>query len=298
MDKSIITKFEAYLLTEKRVSTNTFNAYKSDLEQFMAFLQSRNILLQDASRQHIKNFLLYLKTMSLSARSMARKISSLKVFFSYLHRQVGFNNLADDLTFPKIDKKLPLYLAENEVEQLLAIAEQDKTNIGMRNKVILYLLYVSGMRISELTGLKLSDIHFDTGFITVQGKGGKGRMIPIPQPMMSMLAEYIQTVHRIFARKRKTDYLFPIYYAGRVKPISRQAFWIILKQLCKKTGIKRSISPHQLRHSLATHMLKNGADLRSLQLLLGHENLSTVQIYTHVETSHLRKVYDKKHPRS
>ena len=107
MDKSIITKFEAYLLTEKRVSTNTFNAYKSDLEQFMAFLQSRNILLQDASRQHIKNFLLYLKTMSLSARSMARKISSLKVFFSYLHRQVGFNNLADDLTFPKIDKKLP-----------------------------------------------------------------------------------------------------------------------------------------------------------------------------------------------
>lgn len=297
----IVDRFNAYLLTEKRVANNTFSAYKHDIEQCVTFLRSQNVPSDNIVVKDIKAFLHYLKKINCSARTMSRKISSLKVFFNYLHKQYGFANVAEDLAFPKLEKRLPQYLSEEEVEKLFEVASRDTTPNGLRNKIMLYLLYVSGMRISELTHLQLSDIHFDTGLIYVQGKGGKGRMIPIPEQMMRILKEYIKTVHQSFVAKkgaRKTEYLFPVYYAGKSKPITRQAFWVILRQLWEKTGIKRSISPHKLRHSLATHMLKNGADLRSLQMLLGHENLSTVQIYTHVETSYIRKIYDKKHPRS
>lgn len=300
--KNIVDRFNTYLLTERCVSANTFSAYKRDIEQCVTFLCTHNVAYNAISVQNIKTFLHYLKKINCSARTMSRKISSLKVFFSYLHQRFGLQNVAEDLVFPKLEKRLPQYLSEEEVEKLFEVAGRATSPIGLRNKIMLYLLYVSGTRISELTKLQLSDIHFDTGLIFVHGKGGKGRMVPIPEQMLEMLKEYINTVHRSFVSKRgilrKTEYLFPIYYAGKSKAISRQAFWIILRQLWEKTDIKRPISPHKLRHSFATHMLKNGADLRSMQLLLGHENLSTVQIYTHVETSYIRKIYDKKHPRS
>jgi len=300
--RTIIDRFNTYLLTEKRVSSNTFSAYKHDIEQCVNFLSAQKVEPDKINVKDIKNFLHYLKKIGSSARTMSRKISSLKVFFSYFQQQYGLSNVAEDLTFPKLEKRLPQYLSEQEIQKLFEVAGRDTTINGIRNKIMLYLLYASGMRISELTHLQLSDVHFDTGLIFVQGKGGKGRMIPIPEAMNQFLKEYINTVHKAITTKngvaRKTEYLFPVYYGGKSKPITRQSFWIILKQLWKKTGIDRPISPHKLRHSLATHMLKNGADLRSLQLLLGHENLSTVQIYTHVETSYLRKIYDKKHPRS
>lgn len=300
--REILTKFCAYLLTEKRVATNTFNAYRRDIEQFVDYLVRNKLNVMVIKLAEVKEFLAHLKELHMSAKSMSRKISSLKTFFNYMSQHHNVENLAEHLTFPKVEKRLPSYLSEKEVEKLLQVAQSDTSNAGIRNKTMLYLLYTSGMRITELTTLKVSNIHFDTGFIAVSGKGGKGRMIPIPQFMMQMLKKYLETTHRTFTnskgKHRPTDYLFPVFYAGKVKPISRQAFWTILKKMWAKTGNKRSISPHKLRHSLATHMLKNGADLRSLQLLLGHENLSTVQIYTHVETSYLRKVYDKKHPRS
>lgn len=302
MSTDIVNRFIAYLLTEKRVSHNTFAAYRRDIQQFMFYLRQNNLLLENLHSKDLKSFLKYLKDLSLSARSMSRKISSLKTFYGYLEQHHGWHNLAIELTFPKLEKRLPSYLSEQEIEQLFKVASADGTDQAIRNKVMLYLLYVSGMRISEMINVRLSDIHFDTGFIAVTGKGGKGRMIPIPQPMLAMLKEYLDTVYRTFiakkAKRRSTDYLFPISYGGKIKPITRQAFWGILKSLWKKTGNAKPISPHKLRHSLATHMLCNGADLRSLQLLLGHENLSTVQIYTHLETSYLRSVYDKKHPRS
>ena len=285
------TKFEAYLLTEKRVSVNTFTAYKRDIAQFICFLGKENIIIEQIKKNDLKKFLAYLYDLKLSARSVARKISSLKIFFTYLHQQFGWKNIGQELYTPKIEQKLPQYLTENEIKLLLTAAEQDQTAIGIRNKVMLYLLYVSGMRISELIMLTTADMHFDTGFISVCGKGGKQRMIPIPQLVLVMIKNYLGT-HPI------TDYLFPVKYGKKIKPISRQAFWVVLKKLCKRSGIDKSIFPHQLRHSLATHLLKKGADLRSLQLLLGHENISTVQIYTHIETSHLREIYDKKHPRS
>lgn len=302
MSEAILNKFTTYLLTEKRVSNNTFDAYKRDIKQFVDWLLKSKIALEQTNLVTLKQFLQWLKKEELGARSMSRKISSLKAFYNYLSVYLGFDNVARELVFPKLEKRLPSYLSEEEIKNLLETADKEKTINGFRNKIMLYVLYVSGMRISELIGLKSSDIHFDTGFLAVQGKGGKGRMVPIPAHIMVMLKKYLETVHKDFVQvnseKRKTDFIFPVCYGGKVRPITRQAFWTILKQLSKKAGIERPISPHKLRHSLATHMLKNGADLRSLQLLLGHENLSTVQIYTHLETGYLRKVYDKKHPRS
>lgn len=302
MTTDVVHQFIAYLLTEKRVSQNTFAAYRRDIQQFMFFIKQHNLEIKELTAKDIKLFLKYLKDISLSARSMSRKISSLKTFYGYVERYHSWPNLSNELTFPKLEKRLPSYLTEQEIEHLLKVAAADKSDQAVRNKVMLYLLYVSGMRISELINLHLSDIHFDTGFIAVSGKGGKGRMIPVPESMLAMLKKYLDTVYHNFVykkiKKRATDYLFPVSYAGKVKAITRQAFWGILKAIWKKTGNPKSISPHKLRHSLATHMLKNGADLRSLQLLLGHENVSTVQIYTHIETSYLRSVYDKKHPRS
>jgi integrase/recombinase XerD len=302
MNSAILNKFITYLLTEKRVSSNTFDAYKRDIEQFVNYLTEKKIDLERTKLATLKQYLQCLKKQDLKARSMSRKISSLKALYAYLSKHLGFENVASELAFPKLEKRLPSYLTEAEVQQLLAVSDNDTSTNGFRNKIMLYLLYVSGMRISEMISLKLSDIHFDTGFVAVQGKGGRGRMIPIPGNVMEMLKKYLETVHKQFImvdeNKRKTDFVFPICYGGKVRPITRQAFWTILKELAKKSGVERPISPHKLRHSLATHMLKNGADLRSLQLFLGHENLSTVQVYTHLETSHLRKVYDKKHPRS
>jgi integrase/recombinase XerD len=297
-----ITKFEAYLLTEKRVAYNTFSAYKRDVAQFIDYLNKNALSLEQATIEHIKKFLQHLHEQNMTARSMARKISSLKTFYSYLHDHHKFEHHARDLVIPKIEKKLPQYLSEEDVERLLTTTEQDKSDIGVRNKVMVYLLYVSGMRISELVSITKGAIQFDTGFLAVNGKGGRARTVPLPTNMLEMLKDYIENVHpQLLMRdsnKLETDYLFPIFYGQKIKHITRQAFWVILKKFADTIGLRDYISPHKLRHSLATHLLRKGADLRSLQLLLGHEQLSTIQIYTHLDTDHLRKEYDKKHPRS
>jgi integrase/recombinase XerD len=298
----VITKFEAYLLTEKRVSHNTFIAYKQDLQQLMLFLASHHLTLEKITLQDLKEYLLYLKNQQLGARSMSRKISSLKSFFFYAQHYCGWQNVAQGLTYPKLEQRLPHYLSEEEIEQVFAVAGRDTSVTGVRNKIMLCLLYTTGMRITEMTTLTVSQVHFDTARIMVHGKGGKGRVIPLPEAVNDLLKVYVDTVlqqllHRVPTKKRH-DYLFPVYYGGVLRPITRQAFWGILKILWKKTGIAKPISPHKLRHSLETHLLKKGADLRSLQLILGHENLATTQMYTHVETSYLRTVYNKKHPRA
>jgi len=319
--EQVINKFEAYLLTEKRVSQSTLEAYMRDIKQLALFLKGEyNSNFKSAKKEHLKNFLYFLKQKKSSARTMSRKISAIKVLYNYLSMYMGYKNRASDLTFPKLEKKLPLYLTEQEIEKLFEVAEQDNSLSGVRNKVMLYLLYTSGMRISEMVHLKVSHVQFDSSFINVTGKGGKGRIIPIPKPMMKKLEMYVESVlPKLIGGsktstasksgkvgkskvnklgKQKNCYLFPVIYAGKIKHISRQAFWALLKDIWAKTGSKKTISPHQLRHSLATHMLRKGVDLRSLQMLLGHENLSTVQIYTHLDISYLRDVYDKKHPRA
>lgn len=297
-----ITKFEAYLLTEKRVAKNTFDAYKRDLGQFFHYLISQHLDLEIVELNHLKEFLKYLHIQGISARSAARKISCLKSFYTYLCEHFNFNNYAHDLTLPRIEKKLPHYLKEEEIKLLFETAKKDTSIAGIRNAIMLQLLYVTGLRISELVHLVVSSIDFSTGFLMVSGKGGKDRMVPLPQHMLALLSDYLESTYpQLLIKKDSTytsDYLFPTFYGGKIKSMSRQLFWMYLKDLAIQAGIQKELSPHQLRHSLATHLLKKGANLRSLQILLGHEQLGTVQIYTHVETEHLRKIYDKKHPRS
>lgn len=293
-------KFEAYLLTERHVTSNTFSSYRRDIQQFISFLNKQSLAIENVTEDSAKQFVHYLYGLKLASRSIARKISALKTFFSYINSHFDIKNSARELHIPKIEKRLPTYLTEQEVSEVINSSELDKTPLGVRNSIMLYLLYSSGMRVSELTNVKISDIHFDTGFVLVEGKGGRQRMIPLPQSILLLVRNYIQSYLTSLVSSTIKDplYLFPIVYGKKVKPISRQSCWGILKKLCEAAGIKRAISPHQLRHSFATHMLEKGADLRSLQVLLGHEGITTVEVYTHVETSQLRQIYDKKHPRS
>lgn len=297
----LFEQFRVYLLTEKRVSVHTLEAYCADLKQFLDFVEHKAIRPEDIKPADLKEFLATLKKEDMSSRSMARKVSSLKAFYGYVHRYHGLSNCAESLIFPKLEQRLPKCLSENEVDALLQIAAHDTSTVGLRNKVMLSLLYVSGMRISELIRVRVSDIRQESNLISVQGKGGKGRLIPIPREIIALINEYAQAVAaKLQAQRREVHdmYLFPVYYAKVIKPMTRQACWAIIKKVWAKTGSSKTISPHMLRHSLATHLLQHGADLRSLQMLLGHENLSTVQIYTHLDTSYIRSIYDAKHPRS
>jgi integrase/recombinase XerD len=298
-----IAQFHAYLLTEKRVAENTFLAYKRDIEQFDTFLRVKKITLKNCQKKYLTLFLKHLKNAGFKAKTISRKISSLKLLFDFLHERYKLINSAAELIFPKVEQRLPSFLAEQEIQALLIAAGSDTSHKGIRNKVMLALLYATGMRVSELVSLTVNQFHFDTGFIKLTGKGNKERCIPLPKNILTLMHVYLEGAYlkllpQNAPQANKENYLFFALYKKTVKSLTRQTFWIILKKLLKKASILKNISPHSLRHSLATHLLKNGADLRSLQILLGHENISTVQIYTHLDDSELRKIYDKSHPRA
>lgn len=297
--QSVLQAFEAYLLTQKCVSPNTASAYMQDMEQFAKIVASYNKTFSEVTHDDLHRFLAVLKEQQVSARSICRKLSTLKSFFGWAHTAFGWKNPTLTQVSPKVGKKLPNYLSEGEVQALFAVVNQDQSKFATRNRVIVYLLYVAGLRISELGQLQTSQIQKERKCLLVRGKGNKERLIPLPDIMMVLLEKYLTNDIALFIHKYgKTEFIFPVFYAGTIKHLTRQALWVIIKSIWRKTAIHRSISPHSLRHSLATHLLQHGADLRSLQLLLGHEQITTVQIYTHVETSHLRTLYDKYHPRA
>lgn len=291
-------EFFSYLLVEKQVSLHTLQAYKKDIIDFINFVQSQSLSLKHCGKRQITAFLKKLIEASLKTTTISRKISALKSFFCFLHTNYSLPDLSKFLSFPRLSKPLPLFLTEDEIFKLLQIASLQNTATAMRNKVMTYLLYATGMRISELLSLTTSAIQFDTGFISVHGKGRKERMIPLPSVVISLLRNYVDNIVRPELEHNKNGYLFYHKNDTGCKPLSRQLFWLVLKKLLAQAGIFKKISPHSLRHSFATHLLKNGADLRSLQMLLGHENIATVHVYTHLETSELRIIYDKGHPRS
>ncbi len=302
-DDKYLTFFQTYLLAEKRLSQNTLFAYIKDIEQLLNFFDNNKVKIKTCSKVHLKKFLKFLNEQGVSAKTLSRKISSVKAFFNYLNERFDIPNRAQSLIFPKIEKTLPIYLTQEEVQKLLEAANRDTSNKGIRNKVMLYLLYASGMRVSELVSLTIDQLQFDTGFVSLMGKGNKERLVPLPKNVLELIRVYLDDVRSELISKKndfsgKQNYLFFSAYKGKLKAISRQSFWIILKKILTQAAILKNISPHSLRHSLATHLLKSGANIRSLQLLLGHEQLSTVQIYTHLEKGHVRKVYDKKHPRA
>lgn len=296
----IIAKFRSYLLTERCVSRNTYISYSTDLDQFEQFLQRQKIELSEVNSAHLKIFLHELHAAGTAARSVARKISTIKGLFAYMSSRLDMANTWLNIPMPKVAKSLPHYLSLEEIEALFAAAARSDVLHAQRNKMMLLLLYVSGMRVSELVSLTVNNLDAYRHVICVDGKGDKQRIIPLPNDIFVQVLSYANGARKEFltAHHAESDYLFPVIYGKKINHISRQSCWTLLNDIWKMTGSSKAISPHQLRHSLATHMLARGVNLRSLQLLLGHEQISTVQIYTHVDVSHLRAVYDKKHPRS
>jgi len=300
--KALFHKFEQYLMTEKMVAMNTLQAYQRDIIQCINFLESRGKQSFDqVIAQDIKDFLHHLRlTLKISARTASRKLSSLKSFSKFIHQHHQQRDFTDHVSFPKLEKNLPKFLTEDQVLHLFSVAQLDTSRTGQRNYVMISLMYVCGVRVSELIELTSSNINFHDGLLHVAGKGGKQRIVPLPESMVKMLQTYLLHVQPYLIKNMTitSDILFPILYADQIRPMTRQAFWGILKHIIVQSGLPVSISPHVLRHSIATHLLKKGANLRLLQMALGHEQLQTVQVYTHVEVSHLRTLYDKKHPRA
>lgn len=301
--KELVEKFRQHLITERYVSTHTVDAYQRDISQFLQYLATKSSIatFQEVKLQHIKDFLKYIRlTLKVSPRSASRKLSALKTFSEYLHKFHDIPLFTKGATFPRLPKHLPKHISQDQIQAIIMTAQQDTTITGQRNKVILCLLYACGIRVTELINLQIEHINFEENYVQVFGKGSKERIIPIPIELVSLLQHYVVNIHSQLTASCKdtTNILFPVILNKKIKSLTRQAVFKIIKQLAQKAGLVHSISPHVLRHSLATHLLKKGANLRVLQMLLGHEKLTTVQVYTHIDISHLRALYDRYHPRA
>lgn len=293
-----INDFIHYLIVEKGLAKNTIQSYRRDLTNYTEFLQGQLNMTDwnSVSRSHIMQFLSSLKNEGKSSRTIARHIASIRSF----HHFLLIDKVTDDdptvhIETPQAEMKLPKVLNLDEVEKLLNAPDTSKP-LGIRDKAMLELMYATGMRVSELIGLSLNDTHLSLGFVRCIGKGSKERIIPIGQMAIRALDLYLKEGRpKLVNSKNRSDYLF-LNHHGR--PLSRQGFWKILKQTATKAGITKELTPHTLRHSFATHLLENGADLRSVQEMLGHADISTTQIYTHVTKTRLKDVYSQFHPRA
>jgi site-specific recombinase XerD len=288
-------KFQEFLTIEKQYSENTIKSYMLNLAQLSAFLKIKKITnLVDVNVLILKKFLVHLKEQNLSARSRSSKISTLKSFFGYCSKTYGINDIASCLIYPKLETKLPIVLSKSQIEYIILASEKQQTPIGKRNSIMLKILYATGLRASEIADLALVDIKFDQRVILIHGKGSKERLVPIPKAIFNDLNNYIIDVLPYLAKYKKVKYLF---FNTTNKKMYRSDIYSIIKSIGNLSDIKIAMYPHMLRHSLATHLLQNGVSLRHIQKLLGHENLSTTSIYTHLNTTQLKNNYDEYHPR-
>jgi integrase/recombinase XerD len=292
-----IDGFINYIASEKGLSRNTVSSYSTDLKRFSDFLNRAGITdVQGIKTDEILGFLKSLKNNNLSSSSVVRYQVTIRNFFRFLLKEgILKKDPVHILELPKRDRKLPQVMNESEVESLLNSPSmiQDKKR-QIRDKAMLEVMYATGLRVSELVGMTLNSIEMTVGYIKVKGKGGKERIVPIGDAAKEAVAQYLDESRPAFLR-RTTDCLF---LTQQGDCFTRQGFWKLLKTYLKKINITKHVSPHTLRHSFATHLLEHGADLRSVQLMLGHSDISTTQIYTHVNTEMLKRMYDKYHPRS
>ena len=285
-----ISDYMNYLSLERRLSDNTIDGYKRDLYDFYKFV---NKSYKDVNVGDIVKYITYLNN-KISAKSINRHIVSIKNFFKYLERNdLIKNNPCTDITGLKTPKKMPRVLSEEDINKLLDIKLTDA--YSYRNKAMLELMYSSGLRVSELLNLELSNIDFNMNLVRIYGKGNKERIVPIDDIATKYLYEYINIYRNTLLKNNVSNILF---LNSRGDKLSRQGFFKILREIALEKGIKRDISPHTLRHSFATHLLDHGADLRSIQTMLGHENIETTQIYTHVSNNYIKENYNEAHPRS
>ncbi|MCT2345258.1 site-specific tyrosine recombinase XerD [Niallia taxi] len=289
--------FMHYLLVEKGLAKNTLVSYERDLKSYCKYIRDiEQIGLTDIQRAHIVRFLGFLKDNGKSSKTIARHIASIRAFHQFLFRdRVTEEDPTVHIETPQGERSLPKVLSMQEVEALLEFPKK-LDHFGKRDKAMLELLYATGIRVSELIQLNMDDVHLMMGFVRCIGKGNKERIIPIGGAATKAITVYLEEGRADFSNKKeKSDALFLNHHGRR---LSRQGFWKILKRLGKEADIKKEITPHTLRHSFATHLLENGADLRAVQEMLGHADISTTQIYTHVTKTRLKDVYSQYHPRA
>jgi len=291
-----VQQFLDHVRIERELTPATVQAYGQDLSRFVKFAGGRGLASANAVRTiDILEYLAHLTEKRLSARSQARRLVTLRQLFKYLKgERVCDANPTEEIDLPRFGRKLPEFLSVDEVDRLLAAPDR-RTPRGARDAAMLETLYATGLRVSELVRLRLRDVNFDAGYLLAYGKGRKERLVPIGAVALTGLRAYIDGPRDAFCKGRAAEALFLTRLGS---PMRRQSFWKILGQYAVATGIRKHLSPHKLRHSFATHLVERGADLRSVQAMLGHADIGTTEIYTHVSRSHLRAVYDKFHPRA
>ena len=291
----LIQEYLDYCRIEKGLAVNTLAAYERDLRRFEGFCAECRLMLLETRSGNLNEFVDSLYRAGLSSRSIARYTASLRNFYVYLMQQG--RTLVDptaELVVPRQWKQLPRFLALDQVDQLLEAPDTSKP-LGGRDRAMLQLLYATGLRVSELVSVKRNHLNMELGVVRTTGKGGKQRLVPVGKEALGAVQSYLENDRSRILKGKNSEYLF---VTARGSLLTRQAFWNLLRRYGLRAGISGKLSPHVVRHSFATHLLERGADLRSLQIMLGHADISTTQIYTHVLRERLRKVYDEHHPRS
>lgn len=297
MLEATLKEYLYYLRVTKNLSKNTISSYQNDLEDYVRFVEEvlKKKRFEQVQKSDIDKYLLHLKRMELSPKSVTRKLSSLKSFHHYLvEEKIIDENPFSLISKPKTPKTLPTVLNVEEVNRLIETVRKDQSVSGIRNQAMVELAYGSGLRVSELIEIRVSDVHLNMNLINVTGKGNKERIVPLGDESVVALRKYMAT-SREKLRPVDKDILFLNKFG---KKISRVAFFKIIQSLALKAGLEKTISPHTLRHSFATHMIENGADLRAVQELLGHSDILTTENYTHISKKHLEKAYVAAHPRA
>lgn len=287
--------FIHYLQIERGLSENTLQSYARDLRTYARYLQGNEVQeWAHVTRAKLTAYLRWLHDDGKSAATIARTLSSIRLFHQFLLREYGLKeDPSIHIDTPKKERKLPKILSSDEVDKLLTCPGTDTLTI--RNRAMLETLYATGLRVSELLALELDDLHLEMGFVRCFGKGSKERIVPLGDMAKARLEEYLNRSRKRLLKSKASDILFVNHHGN---PLSRQGFWKVLKQIARDAGIQKEITPHTLRHSFATHLLENGADLRAVQEMLGHADISTTQIYTHVTKTRLKDIYKTHHPRA
>ena len=293
---ALIEMFLDFIILERGLSDRTREAYAADLAGFSAYLAARGLTSPNAvGRDHIVDYLMAERDRGLSVNSISRRLVAIKVFFAFLQREgLLARNLAEVMESPRLWKVLPGLLTPREVERLMVSPEGDSI-LAVRDRAVLELLYATGMRVSELCDLKLDDVHFEEGYVRCFGKGGKMRVVPFGEASRRRLETYLGTVRPRLEKRGRSRYLFLTIRGGA---FSRKRLWQMIKDYARRACIDKEVSPHTLRHSFASHLLANGAPLRVIQEMLGHADIATTQIYTHVDPQRLKSVHQRFHPRA
>lgn len=290
-----IDSYLRHLEVSRRLAANSLEAYSRDLGRLAGFAEKQGTPIESLTLSELEGFVRHLMTSGLSPTSTARAVAAVRGYFKFLRLNGRIAaNPADDLRSPRTFKALPKFLSIDDVDALLSAPDVSKPR-GLRDRALIELLYATGLRVSELVGLRMADVRLSEGFLKTLGKGSKERIVPIGDEAANWVSKYLKDARPSLTKKRETPFLF---LNARGQRLSRVGFWKGLKAYGVKAGVRGSLSPHVLRHSFATHLLDRGADLRAIQAMLGHADLSTTQIYTHVLEARLRQVYDRFHPRS